>query len=273
MTTVPRAAAAPLSRSVAACLAILQRDLRAVLRSRSQLYSSLVFPLMLLAILGTGISEGLDPSSDRIRDGDYVSFLVPGLAVMTALFSSTFSSASYYQDRDSGMLRSMLASPNSPRVILLGKGLAGVVIGSAQALALLCIAAIIPGIDLEWQYGVIPGLLLATLSVLLLAVFLSGFAQLVASRIRTMQGFHLVMNLVLFPFLFFSGAFFPLHDLPVWLGVLAAANPLSYAVDLLHIAAYGDGSGHFTLPVDVAVLGILAPGIFLLGTGRRQRPE
>lgn len=258
------------ARSAVACQAILQRDLRAVIRSRSQLYSSLLFPLMLLAILGTGISEGLDPSSARIRNGDYISFLVPGLAVMAALFSSTFSSASYYQDRDSGLLRVMLASPHPPQVILLGKGLAGVVIGSVQAMALLCIAALIPGISLEWQYGILPGLLLAAAAVLLLAVFLNGFAQLVASRIRTMQGFHLVMNLVLFPLLFFSGAFFPLHDLPVWLGVLAAANPLSYAVDLLHIAAYTDGSGHFSLPVDLAVLGALGPALFLLGTRRRR---
>ncbi|HET8944984.1 MAG TPA: ABC transporter permease, partial [Dehalococcoidia bacterium] len=100
--------------ALSACLAILQRDLRAVLRSRSQLYSSLVFPLMLLAVLGTGVSHGLDPSSERIRNGDYESFLVPGLIVMTALFSSTFSSASYYQDRDSGILRVMFASPHSP---------------------------------------------------------------------------------------------------------------------------------------------------------------
>jgi ABC-2 type transport system permease protein len=228
---------------------------------------------MLLAILGTGISEGLDPSSERLRDGDYASFLVPGLAAMTAVFSSTFSSASYYQDRDSGMLRSMLASPVPPRFVLLGKALAGVIIGCGQAMALVGIAAALPGIDLEWQHGVVPGVLLATLAVLLLAVFLNGFAQLVASRIRTMQGFHSVMNLVLFPFLFFSGAFFPLHGLPVWLAVMAAANPLSYAVDLLRIAAYSGGAGYFTLPVDLAVLGVLAPGVFALGSGHRRRFE
>jgi ABC-2 type transport system permease protein len=260
-----------MKRGTIACLAMLQRDLRAVLRSRSQLYSSLFFPLMLLAILGTGVNEGLHPSTDRIRNGDYASFLVPGLAVMTALFSSTFSSASYYQDRDSGMLRTMLASPNPPQVILLGKGLAGVVIGAVQAMALLAVAAVIPGIDLEWQYGLGPGLLLAGLAVLLLALFLNGFAQVMASRIRTMQGFHLVMNLVLFPFLFFSGAFFPLHDLPVWLAALAAINPLSYAVDLLRIAVYSQGPGHFTLPVDLAVLGVLAPAVFAVGAGRRPR--
>lgn len=262
-----------LAASMGACQAILRRDLRSVLRSRSQLYSSLLFPLMLLAILGAGVSHGLDPSSTRIREGDYTSYLVPGLVVMAALFSSTFSSASYYQDRDSGMLRVMMASPHSPHVILLGKALAGVLIGSVQALGLLAVAAVIPGIHLEWQHGLAPGLLLATGGVLLLAVFLNGFAQLMASRIRTMGGFHLVMNLVLFPLLFFSGAFFPLHDLPLWLKVLAAANPLSYAVDLVHIAAYADGNGHFGLALDLIVLCGLAPLIFLLGLGSKHRYE
>lgn len=254
---------------LSACLAILQRDIRGVLRSRSQLYSSVVFPLMLLAVLGTGISHGLDPSSERIRNGDYESFLVPGLIVMTALFSSTFSSASYYQDRDSGLLRVMLASPHSPRVVLLGKALAGVAIGSLQATGLLVIAALIPGIDLEWQHGVVAGITLTLAAVILLAMFLNGFAQVMAARIPTMGGFHLMMNLLLFPLLFFSGAFFPLADLPFWLKALATLNPLSYAVDMLHIAVYADDNGHFGLVIDLLVLAALAPATLVLGIGRR----
>ena len=253
--------------TLVACAALLQRDLRAVLRSRSQLYSSILLPLMLLAILGAGVSEGLDPT--LVRDGDYATFLVPGVIAMAVLFSATFSSASYYRDRDSGLLRVMIASPHSPRVILLGKALAGVGIGGFQALAVLAVAAAIPAIDLEWQYGVAAGVLLAASSVALLAVLLNGFAQIVAARIRTMQGFHLVMNLVLFPLLFFSGAFFPLDELPVWLKVLATANPLSYAVDLLRLAVYSDGSGYFGLAVDFAVLGALALALFAWGLQRQ----
>jgi ABC-2 type transport system permease protein len=188
---------------------------------------------------------------------------------MAALFSSTFSSASYYQDRDSGLLRAMLSSPHSPPLILLGKALAGVVIGSLQAMALLGIAALIPGIELEWQHGLLPGVILALGGVLLLAVFLNGFAQIMASRIPTMGGFHLVMNLLLFPLLFFSGAFFPLADLPLWLKVLATANPLSYAVDLLHVAVYSADDGHFGVLIDVAVLTSLALATFAAGMGRR----
>ena len=249
--------------------ALLVRDLRAFLRSRSQLGSSLLLPLMLLAILGIGVSDGLDPT--RVRDGDYVTFLVPGIIVMTALFSSTFSSASFYQDRDSGMLKVFLVSPHSPAVILLGKSLAAIVIGSAQALVVLAIASAIPAIDLQWQYGVAQSFFLALVTILGLNILLSGLAQVLASRIRTMQGFHLVMNLVLFPLLFFSGAFFPLENLPGWLYGLALANPLTYAVDLLQLSVYADSSsGYLGIGIDMGVLAFLAAVLF--GWGMRSHP-
>lgn len=225
----------------------------------------MLFPLLLLAILGAGVSDGLDP---RNID-DYVTFLTPGMIVMTALFSSTFSSASYYQDRDSGILRVMLASPQSPRVVLLGKTLYAVVVGAAQALLVLAVAAAIPAIHFQWHYGVTQSFALTLLTIVLLNCFLSGLGQLLASRIHSMQGFHLVMNLVLFPFLFFSGAFFPLTNLPEWLKVLGRLNPLSYAVDVMHLTLYADNSaGYFGLPLDFAVLTLLAVAVLYLGTGR-----
>lgn len=256
--------------SLDAATALLVRDLRGFFRSRSQLYSSVIFPLMLLAVLGTGVSEGLDPRNVR----DYRSFLTPGMIVMTALFSSTFSSATYYQDRDSGILRVLYASPHSRRVITLGKTLSSVVIGATQAFLVLGVAAAIPAINFEWQYGIVGSLSMALAAIVLVNFFLSGLAQLLASRIRSMQGFHLVMNLVLFPCLFFSGAFFPLDNLPVWLKVLGRINPLSYGVDMLQLSLYADGGrGYFGLPLDVAVLGVLAAVVFYFGTSRRTSTD
>lgn len=248
-----------------AVAALLSRDLRAFLRSRSQLYSSVVFPLMLLAILGAGVTEGLDPRNVE----DYVTFLVPAMVVMTALFSSTFSSASYYQDRDSGMLLVLAASPQPWRAIIFAKMLGSIIIGAAQALLVLGIAALIPAIDFRWQYGAASGVALVLLAVLLLNVVLAGVAQLLAARIRTMQGFHLLMNLVLFPLLFLSGAFFPLDELPLWLRAAGTVNPISFGVDLLQLALYADGGdGYFGVAVDLAVLGVLAALAAWLGTAR-----
>jgi ABC-2 type transport system permease protein len=257
-------------RQLDAVAALVARDLRSFARSRSQLYSSVTLPLMLLAILGAGVSDGLDPKKIH----DYVTFLTPGMIAMTALFSSTFSGASYYQDRDSGILKVLLASPHSPRVVLLGKMLSAVVIGAAQALLVLGVAALIPAIHFSWQYGVLPSLGLTVIAILFLNLFLAGVGQLLAAKIHSMQGFHLVMNLVLFPFLFFSGAFFPLTGLPIWLKVLGHVNPLSYGVDMMHLALYANGSGgFFGLPIDFAVLVALSIVVFFGGAGRSIDPD
>jgi ABC-2 type transport system permease protein len=245
--------------------ALFVRDLRGIIRSRSQLYSSIFTPLLFLVFLGNGVSEGLEPST--LPAGNFTAYLVAGAVVMTSVFSSTFSSASYYRDRDSGILRMFLVSPHQPRVILLGKSLAGVFIGSVQAIVVLLVAA--PFVDFEWQHGVLGGLGLAIAAVVLLNLMLAGVAQALASRIQTMQGFHLVMNLALFPLLFLSGAFFPVDNLPMWLEVLARVNPLSYAVDALELSAYARGGAGFVgLGVDFAVLGGLSVAVYAAGFAR-----
>ena len=245
--------------------ALFSRDIRAFVRSRSQLYSAIVTPLLFLVFLGNGVSEGLSPS--KLRAGNFTAYLVAGVVVMTSVFSSTFSSASYYRDRDNGIMRMLLSSPHPPRVILLGKSLAGVCIGVVQALIVLLVAA--PFVEFDWQYGILPGVAVAVATVVLLNVMLGGLAQALASRVQTMQGFHLVMNLALFPLLFFSGAFFPVENLPVWLEVMARINPLSYAVDALELAAYArSGAGFLGLGIDFAVLTVLSAAVYALGLAR-----
>ncbi|MFN0145295.1 MAG: ABC transporter permease [Dehalococcoidia bacterium] len=254
--------------SLAATTAIFTRDLKAVARSRSQLYSSMLTPLLFLVFLGTGVSEGLQPST--LPAGNFTAYLVAGVVVMTTVFSATFSSASYYRDRDSGLLRVLLSSPHQPHWLMLGKSLAGVFIGAVQGLVVLALAA--PFVDFEWQYGIVPGLLLSAAAIVLLNLMLGGLAQALASRVQTMQGFHLLMNLALFPLLFFSGAFFPVANLPMWLEVLARINPLSYAVDALLLAAYAQsGDQFFGLWVDFGVLGALAIAVYVLGLSRTPR--
>lgn len=254
--------------AVGATGALFGRDIRAVVRSRSQLYSSMFTPLLFLVFLGNGVSEGLAPAN--LKAGNFTAYLVAGVVVMTSVFSATFASASYYKDRDSGMLRMLLSSPHSARTVLFGKSLAGVCIGVLQSSVVLLVAA--PFVEFKWQYGVVPGLGVALATIVLLNVMLSGIAQALASRVETMQGFHLVMNLALFPLLFFSGAFFPVDNLPIWLEVLSRINPLSYAVDALELAAYADGpAGFFGLGVDFAVMAALAVGVYALGLARTPR--
>jgi ABC-2 type transport system permease protein len=189
---------------------------------------------------------------------------------MASVFSSTFAGATYYRDRDNGVLRLLLTAPHSLRVLLAGKALAGAVLALVQALVVFAVAA--PFLDLEWQHGLFAGLVVALVAAALLNVVLAGLGQSLATRISTMQGFHLVMNLGLFPLLFVSGAFFPIDDLPAWLQVIAYANPLTYAVDALQLAAYArNGDAFIGLPVDFAVLGGLALVFGVLGFSRTPR--
>lgn len=132
---------------------IARRDLMAVVRSRSQLYSSMFTPLLFLVFLGNGVSAGLEPSN--LPDGNFTAYLVAGVVAMTAVFSSTFSSASYYRDRDSGLLRLLLSSPAHPRTLLFGKSLSALVIGTIQGIVVLAVAA--PFVDFQWQYGIARG--------------------------------------------------------------------------------------------------------------------
>lgn len=254
-----------MKNTTAAISALAGRELLGVVRSRSQLYSSILTPLLFLLFLGNGVSSGLEPSS--LPDGNFTAYLVAGTVVMTSVFSSTFSSASYYRDRDSGVLRLLLSTPHHPRTVLFGKSLASLLIGAVQALIVLVVAA--PFVEFEWQYGLPAGLAVAVAAVVLLNVMLTGLAQAVASRVQSMQGFHLLMNLALFPLLFFSGAFFPVDGLPMWLKVLAYANPLTYGVDALELAAYASDTDTFIgLPLDFAVLGVLAVVVYALGLSR-----
>jgi ABC-2 type transport system permease protein len=250
-----------------ACLALAQRDLIQVARSRSQLYSSMFTPLLFLVLLGTGVSRGLEPAA--LPAGGFTAYLVAGTVVMTAVFSSTFSSASYYRDRDSGLLRVFLSAPHDPRVVLFSKVLSATAIGSLQAGIVLAVAS--PFVDFEWQYGVGPGIVVAAATILLVNLVLGGLGQALATRVRSMQGFHLVMNLVLFPLLFFSGAFFPVDNLPTWLEILARINPLSYAVDALLLATYaGSGDGFFGVWIDLPILAALA--LVACATGLARTP-
>lgn len=253
---------------MSAAIIIARRDLMAIVRSRSQLYSSMLTPLLFLVFLGNGVSEGLEPSN--LPAGNFTAYLVAGTVVMTSVFSSTFASASYYRDRDSGLLRFMLSTPHSPRMLLLGKSLAALVIGTVQALVVLVAAA--PFVDFEWQYGIAGGVAIAVAAVVLVNLMLTGLAQALASRIQTMQGFHLLMNLALFPLLFFSGAFFPIDDLPAWLRVMAFANPLTYAVDALELATYAaNGETFIGLGIDFAVLGALAAVVYAFGISKTPK--
>lgn len=206
---------------------IWYRDVLRYLRDRTRIVAALGQPVLYLFIFGTGLSasfalgRGGGPGSDL----NYRTFMFPGVLAMTVIFTSIMSAMSIVWDREFGFLREILVAPISRPVVAIGKALGGSTVACFQASIVLVLGVFI-GVPLT------PTLLLTVIPLLFLLAFcLSCVGIAIASRMRTMEGFQVMMNFFLMPMLFLSGAFFPVNNLPGWLAVLTRIDPAAYGVD------------------------------------------
>ncbi|HYU20577.1 MAG TPA: ABC transporter permease [Chloroflexota bacterium] len=229
------------------------RDVLRYWRDRTRIAAALGQPVLYLFIFGTGLSSAF--AVGRGAGGgaglDYVRFMFPGVLAMTVIFTSIFSAMSIVWDREFGFLREILVAPMSRTAVAFGKALGGSTVACFQASIVLLLAPLV-GIPLT------PSLVLTVLPLLFLMAFcLSCVGIAIASKMRTMEAFQVVMNFFLMPLLFLSGAFFPLTGLPVWLEVLTRIDPAAYGVDPIRRAVL-EAAG-----VDPAV--VRAVGLTLFG--------
>ena len=199
---------------------VWERELIRFFRTRSRILSSFIQPILFLFVLGYGMSTLVGSTAGF----DFKKFLFPGIVAMTVVSTAISSAISIVWDREFGFLREMLVAPVSRSALVAGKTLGGASIATVQGTIMLVLAPLI-GVRLTWLVVVqVIGL------ELLMAVALTAFGVFVAARIQRMEGFSVVMQLLLFPMLFLSGALFPLSGLPGWLTVITRINPLTYAV-------------------------------------------
>lgn len=211
-------------RFLSAIVTIWQRELLRYWRDKTRIVSTLVQPLMFLAIFGFGLRRTLATGALGV---DFVLFMYPGILAISVMSVAFFSTISTVWDREFGFLKEILVAPIPRTSIALGKALGATTVASLQALALLVLA---PVVHLKLHVQVIPSVLLVLLVV---AFTIAGFGLLVASLMRTTERFGLVMQLLVFPMFFLSGAFFPLTAVPPWMAVIAHLDPLIYGVDAL----------------------------------------
>lgn len=199
------------------------RDLLRFWRDKSRIFGAIVQPTLYLFILGIGMSAALGQSQASL----YIKFIYPGIIGMSLLFTSIFSAISIIWDREFGFLREVLVAPIPRASIAIGKAFGGASVATIQGTLLLVYAPIL-GIKLSILLiiKVIPLLFLISFS-------LTSLGVLVAARMRSMEGFQMIMNFLMMPMFFLSGAMFPLKGLPSWLSVLTKLDPLSYGVDAL----------------------------------------
>jgi ABC-2 type transport system permease protein len=220
---------------------IVARDLLRTTRQTSRLLGGVARPFMWLLLVGAGYN-----AIARIEGGiPYQAFVYPGVIVMAALFGGTLTAISTVYDREFGILRLMLASPAGVPAVLTGRALAAALVGMVQGTIVLVCAPLLVAVSLSSLLEALGALALACLSS-------SVIGLLVASRLRSVENFAGVINVLLFPLLFVSGALYPITGLPASLEGLARANPVSYQVDLMR-HAFGQPT-EFSVATDVLVL-------------------
>jgi ABC-2 type transport system permease protein len=230
------------------------RELKKYLRSKPQIVASLGTPLMYLGVLGFG----LGPVFRRAGQGSYLQFMAPGVIGMTVLFTAMFSGIAMLWDRQFGFLKETLVAP-VPRVqIMIGRTLCGATVALLQG-------TIIFGVTLVagFRPASVTAVLLAFLIIALIAIVFSALATAIGSSLKEMAGFQMVMNFLVMPLWFLSGALYPLQGLPTALAVLTRLDPLTYGID--GVRGTMIGVTHFGLPLDVGVL--LGVGVLFVTAG------
>jgi len=218
------------------------RQVKRYVRSRARIVASLGQPMLFLLALGFG----LGPIFRKAGQGNYIQFLSPGVIGMTVLFTSVFSGIELIWDRQFGFLKETLVAPVPRLLIMLGRTLGGATVALLQG-TIVIIICLIAGFR-PTHLAAAP---LAFAYMTLIAVLFTAMGTAIASLLSDFQGFQLVMNFLVMPIFFLSGALFPLDSVPRALGIIARIDPLTYGVDglrgtLIGISYFGapiDGSG------------------------------
>ena len=240
------------------------RELKRYVRSRAQIAASLGQPVLYLLVLGFG----LGPVFKRAGQGSYFQFVAPGVIGMTILFSSIFSGMGLLWDRQFGFLKETLVAPVHRLQIMAGRTLGGATVAVIQGV-LVMIVCFIAGFR-PAHYVLIP---VAFGFMLLIATVFAALGVALGSSIEDMQGFQLIMNFLVMPIFFLSGALFPLKGLPKALVIATAADPLTYGIDGMRAALLGRHWASFDPRLDLLVLAVAASILLVIGAHRFSRIE
>jgi ABC-2 type transport system permease protein len=255
---------------------VVQRDLIRTLQDRTRFVSALVQPLLFLFVLGSGLSSLTQSSTGSL---DLRTFMFPGILATSTLFTAMFSAVSIVWDREFGFLREMLVAPVRRSSIILGKGLGGAAVATFQGVLVLALAPLV-------HVPLTPGLVLLLLAeVFLLSFTLTALGLAIVARIRQVQTVMGLMQVLLLPLSFLSGALYPLSGLPTWLSIAVRLNPLTYAVHPVRTAVFNrlrvseavrtrlDPAltwGSWPVPIWLQLLLVASIGVLLLGIAIRQ---
>ncbi|KKR05480.1 MAG: multidrug ABC transporter permease, antibiotic transport system permease protein [Candidatus Peregrinibacteria bacterium GW2011_GWC2_39_14] len=231
------------------------RQLKRYFRSKSRIIGSLAQPLLFLVALGFGFG----PIYEKAGGGSYIQFIAPGIIAMSILFSSIFFGIEIIWDKQFGFLKETLVAPVSRFNIMIGRTMGGATAATIQGIIVLALSIAIGFRPENWVYiGV------AIIFMFIIAVLFTALGTAIASKMEDMHGFQLIINFLIMPLFFLSGALFPLQGLPKTITIIAAINPLSYGVDALRGTLLN--TAHFGIALDFVVLTSVTMIIFVIGS-------
>jgi ABC-2 type transport system permease protein len=240
------------------------REMLRTLRAPSRLVGSLMMPLLLLAFLGFGLRGAVATVPGR---GGYLAFLAPGMMGMTLMMGSVFSGLHVLWDRKFGFLREIMVTPVSRLSILLGRIAGGMTMALAQGL-FVGVGAVALGV----RFDITPSsVAVAFVAMVLICVSFVSLGVVFATLLDDFHGFSLIMNFVVFPIFFLSGAIFPVENLPAWVRPLCLADPLTYGVDLMRGALVG--SAAYPAWLSLTILGAFCAVMLAIGSALFSRLE
>jgi ABC-2 type transport system permease protein len=229
---------------------VWMRELIRFRSDRLRIITTLIQPLLFLFVLGSGLQQLSSASTHGV---DLKTFIYPGILCISVMFTAMFSAASIVWDREFGFLREMMVAPVRRGSIVVGKVLGGTTVAGLQGLIVVALAG---AVGVPYDPMLIIGIVLLQL---LLAFTVTAFGVMVAARIKQMQSFMGVMQMIVMPMFFISGALFPVQNLPGWLTVLNRLDPLTYAVEPMRRLVFDH------LDISAAARQALDPGVTWFG--------
>jgi ABC-2 type transport system permease protein len=237
------------------------RQVKRYIRSKSRIVGSLGQPILFLVALGYGFSA----IYAKAGEGNYMEFLAPGVICMGILFTAIFAGIEVIWDKQFGFLKETLVAPVSRFQIMLGRTLGGATVAMIQGVFVFILTLFVgfrPALS-----GIIPALVL----MFMVALFYTALGTAIASKLEDMQGFQLIMNFLVMPTFFLSGALFPLTGLPSVISWITRINPLSYGVDGIRGAL--TASSQFGVGLDALILFIATIVVLWIGAALFSKIE
>ncbi|MEM4485549.1 MAG: ABC transporter permease [Sulfolobales archaeon] len=241
-------------RSLTVFYSMVYRQLKRFIRARSRVIAVVIQPILWVVLFGMGMggvfnfSNPLIDQFIRAQFGgvDYVTYLVTGVIAMSVFMGSFISGVTVIFDKQFGFLKETLVAPAPRAAVLLGRA-----VGDSIAIILSSLVIVLMGFLLSNELR-IQGILPALGYGFVLSIGLASLGMAIASRMSSMEGFQILINLLIMPLQFVSGVFFPINRMPEWMQWIAKVNPLTYAVD--GVRYYLIGVSYFNPLIDIGVL-------------------